>query len=568
MSGADQTFEPATAEQARLGSLSYGRLSQRHPEFDEARMRELHDFYEGGYALARRASHYLFQLCNESDARYAERLKSAAPLGYFGQVVSQFASDLFAQPLSVMAPADAANPTTPGDPPDDFYKYFEKDADNRGTAFVDLMKEQITTALVQRSAFVCVDVPPAVAATNRAEEESAGGGRYYAYDVSPREVINWEEDDRGGFRWVVVCQREQRQESPYEARDKVRETFRVWVSDGETTTFAEHAFVFSADKPPRPEDTPTVPSEVRRTSFRRVPIVRMLLPKGLWVGNAIGLLQKEHWQRRGELNSAQKRSLVAIPYVGRGSEYGAQGGVTPSETQQDPNRGRDPVGTFNRNGFMEVGSGDVVDFAEPKGHCYELSAKQLDELKDEIFRVVHQMAASVKPSAGSLGRSAQSKQQDGKATALVLRALGHEVRKMALAVYAVIAEARGDDVLWTANGLDNYEVVEREQVLEESTQLDAVNIPSETFRVTHATQVAEKLLTGLDPLTLDQMRQEIKKGIKEKMAAEKVAKDAVQAALLDGDDEGNDGGDGDPPGRNGAPPPKKKSPPDDPRPSA
>ena len=159
--------------------------------------------------------------------------------------------------------------------------------------------------------------------------------------------------------------------------------------------------------------------------------------------------------------------------------------------------------------------------------AYALVNKELDELKDEIFRVSHQMAASVRPSAGSLGRSAASKQQDGKSTALVLRALGHEVRQFGLAIWNTISEARKEDVIWTANGLDTYEVIDRETILEEAVSTGDVcdAIPSETFKVTYKTQIAEKLLSGMDPRTLDTMRKEIKAGVREEHKLSEILRD-------------------------------------------
>jgi hypothetical protein len=525
MSGIDKTFAPASAAlqpQRGTSTLTYGKLRQQNPEYDAERMGELHDLHAGGYQIARRASKFLPPLVNEHEARCAERRQGVAYLNYFGQLLEQFTSDLFAQPLTIQPPPDADNTSTPGVMPDeDFYNAFETDADMEGTSFVDLMKVTITNALVQRTAFVCLDaaadpVDEDDKPKTKADEEASGLGRIYAYSVSPRNVIDWRlGKGKRDLDWAIVQEKTQDRKDPEAVRETVTETFTVWRMDREFAVWQRHVFEYDPKKPPQDTDTATDITD-GKTSFRRLPILRMQLPKGLWMGNKAGPPQKEHWQRRSALVGAENRSLVAIPYVKRGPEIGAIGEAQPSDTQEDPNRGRDPVGKSRRQGWVEIGADDELGFAEPAGTCYALTSKELDELKDEIFRVTHQMAASVRPSAGSLGRSAASKQQDGKATALVLKALGHEIRQFGIRVYRAISEARGEDVAWIASGLDNYEVIDRDSVLEEAISIPQVTdaIPSETFHRIYVQQIGEKLLTGIDPRTLGTMKDELEKGIK------------------------------------------------------
>lgn len=541
MSGADKIFQPASAAlQAQKDSprLTYGKLRQTNQDYDAERMQELHDFHAGGYTIRNSAAKYLPALVNEHQKRTDERRACVAYINYFGQLVEQFTSDLFAQPLTVQPAPDADNPSTPGELPDeDFYNAFESDCDTEGTAFVDLMKVCATEALVQRCAFVCLDAAAdpddeAEQPKTKAEEDAKGYGRIYAYDVSPRHVIDWKvARGKKDLEWAIVCERTQERDEPEDVREKVTETFTVWRMRGEFAVWQRHTFVYDPKDPPKDEDTGKV--QDGKTSFRRLPLLRMVLPKGLWAGNKACPPQKEHWQRRSALVGAENRSLVAIPFIKRGPEIGAIGGAQPSDTQERPDRGRDPVGTSRRVGWVEIGSDDEVGFAEPAGHCYALTSKELDELKDEIFRVTHQMAASVRPSAGSLGRSAASKQQDGKATALVLRALGHEIRQFAVRIYKTIAEARGDDVVWTPSGLDNYEVIDREGVLEEAISIPQVvdSIPSKTFHQLYVQQVAEKLVTGVDPRTLGTIKDELEKGIEDQRALSSMMLDAKKDAI-------------------------------------
>jgi hypothetical protein len=367
---------------------------------------------------------------------------------------------------------------------------------------------------------------------NKAESDAAKSGRVYAYQVSPRQVIDWKLAKRGGsLEWAIINTTEQERETPEDVRDKVRETFTIWRMEGDFARWDRYEVTYDPKDKPKAEDTvPCVAGG--RTTFKCLPLIRLELPKGLWVGNAIGAPQLEHWRRRSALIGSQNRSLVAIPVVYRGPEIGKVGGEQPSDTQENPNRGRDPVGEFERKDHVELGSDDRLEFAEPAGHAAALVNKELDELKDEIFRVVQMMAASVRPSAGALGRSAQSKQQDGKATALVLRALGHLVRKFATKIYDAIAKARIEDVVWAPNGLDNYEVIDREAVIEEALSIGMIDIQSEIFKVTYEQQVASKLLTGMDPKTVAEMFEQIAKSVKKKLEVDQLKVEAAKDEII------------------------------------
>jgi hypothetical protein len=191
------------------------------------------------------------------------------------------------------------------------------------------------------------------------------------------------------------------------------------------------------------------------------------------------------------------------------------------------------VGTFNKKGFVEIGSDDKIGFAEPLGHCYEIIDKELGGLKDAMFSVASQMAASISGSSTTaLGRSGLSKQKDTESTAKVLAELGSKIRTYAALIYRTISEARSEVVMWTPHGLDDYEQEDREQVLEEGVSLDQIAIPSVTFRKHHKYQTARKLLgPGVDPTTLDQIKTEVEAGVDKEEEMRDLMADAAKDAI-------------------------------------
>jgi hypothetical protein len=523
---------PTPQAQAALvtpGTATYGTLRQRNPAYDGKMLEQLEDMYVGGYQIQAKAKQYMVQLDGETAVRMGERCRIASYTPWFSQIVDQFVSDLFSQHLAVMPAADADNPNTPGDVPDKkFYGDFQSNVDLRKNSFDDLMRACICGALKKKRALVQIDAPAdGSPAPSKAVEDANGGGRLYAYEVPVEQLIDWKNDDQGQFVWAILHKREQEREGPLDVRGTTVETFLVWTMDGDVAAWTRYQIAWT-DVAPNDNDL-VKKLDDGRTSFKRIPLLCLELPPGLWVGNKIGPQSMEYWQRRASLLGAMNRSLVAVPYVKRGSEMGAPGGELPSETQQDPNRGANPVQSVRRKGYSEIGAGDEIGFAEPEGKCYTIVRDDLKDLKEAMFSVTFQMAASVTPSAGSLGRSGLSKVEDGKSTAKVLGALGGILRKFGCLVYATVSEARGEDVIWIGHGLDNYQVDDREVTLAEATVVDQIPIDSPTFKKTEKFQLAQKIARNLDPRTLAQIQDEIEDAVD----AEKEISDLKRADTKD-----------------------------------
>lgn len=521
------------------GVVTYGLLSQKNDDYDPKLLAQLDDLYRGGYAMVRKADIYLHKLVNESPDRYAERCASTSYQPYFGQIVDQFVADLFGQPLSIKPAADAADPNTPGELPDDeFYTAFEKDVDLEGTSFLDLMECTMRTALKKRYALVAVDAPEDKFDTPPASLDDAmqrGSMRCYAYEVPLEQLIDWKCAPGGKrFAWAILNKREMDRPTPFSRRNAVKETFTVWsLPEGsDHAEWKRYVIVYDEKQPPKPDDPLTLESE-GASSFSEIPLLRFELPEGLWVGNKIGPQAREHYQRRSSLVGAENRSMVAIPYIKKGAEGPAVGGEIPAQVTQNTQRGNNPVARFNAAGWFEIGANDEVGFLEPDGGCYELVDKQLDNLKDGMFAVNHQMAASIRPTGAALGRSGLSKQKDQDATERVLRALGAKLRDFAVRIYDVIAKARDEDVHWTPHGLDNYDHEDREELLQEAITVDQIAIPSITFKKIHKRVLAEKLLRGaVDVETMAQILKEIEDGVDDEQDMRDIQTEAQKQAIL------------------------------------
>ena len=516
----------------------YGLLKRTHADYDGELYAELEDLYEGGYQIAKNAKKYLPRLANEHVDMHGDRCKSASYMPYMGQIVDQLTAWLFTDELTVQAAPDAENPDTPGELPDvDFYGAFASDADLTGVSFSDMVQRIAPMALLKRRALVGVDFPKIQDDVLRdlaslADEDKLGAGRAYLYSIPIEQLINWDRHTDGTFKWVILNRITQPQAGPLEPADTIVEEFKVWTL---SPLGKAHWDVFRIAYDPKkvPKDKTEVPLvESGETIFAHIPIVEIELSKGLWVGNKIGTMVKEHFQRRSTLIASELRSLYEIPVVKFGPEIGAAQGEIPSVIQQNPGRGMDPVEQFMRKGFVPIGAGDDLKFVGPSGAAYAIVDSELADLKDEIFRVVHLMAASVSNNkSAALGRSGLAKQQDKLDTAIVLTAIGSDLRRFALRVYGLISAARSEDVVWHAKGLDDYESEDRELLLEEAMQVDAINIPSPTFKTAYKTALAFKLQPNMPPETQETVRDEIKDGVQHEDDIHQLTQEASKDAL-------------------------------------
>ena len=515
-----------------MPSLPYGVLAQRSPDYRASEWEMLDDLYEGGFRMARNATRHITRIYGETDDRYRDRITSTSYINYFGQIVDYFVASLFAQEMTVNPASDADNPLTVGSlPNDEFYELFADDCDMRGTRFPNLLRRVLATALCKRTAYVCVDLPASDNdAQSLAEEEGMGLLRAYAYELPNEHLIDWQTNDEGQLVWAILNRCVVERTDPEASRGEVREEFKVWRkrSDG-VVSWELYRLTYRKDTTPKDNQEVQLVA-AGETSFARIPIIKFELPTGLVVGEKIALVAREHFQRRSALNAAQNKSLVSLPVAKLGPEVSAIGGDLPSDRQQDPYRGDDPIGRFQRQGFIVIGKEDSIEFAEPKGTAYGLTDKQIDGLKDELFRVVHLMAASVGNDSNTMRRSGESKIQDRYAETVVLKALGQIVRAFAVEVYECIAEARGERVVWTAHGLETFDFDDRVDLINEAVQMDLVTIPSPTWKRAYKTDMAFRLLRNLPPQTQEVIRQEILAG---------VTSEVEMSALMQGDEASN-----------------------------
>lgn len=481
---------------------------------------EIRLLYAGGYDVQDAAARFLPRYPSENPRLYADRIKGSGYIGYLASIIDGFASEVFQAPLAMMPAADADDASTPGTLPTDepYYRALAADVDMSGTPLSSMLRRLLVEALICGRAYALLDFPADADGTepaaSLAEEDARGSSRAYVVQLPVESVISWSRDDRQRLIWAVVRKVIPVRESPLDPPGLQKIQFKVWTRQPTGVTWQLYETpVHPEAKPPKPnDDVPLVGQGV--VSFPEIPIIELELPPGLWAGNKIGPLVREHYTRRSALVAAQNKSLFAIPVAYLGPEMSGQGEALPSDVQMNPNRARSgPRSEFERQGWMCLGADDKIEFAEPTGAAYSTVHEQLQSLVDEIHRSVGQMAASVAATSTALGRSGDSKALDRQATTIVVDALAALVKTFAKRLYDTISAARGESVIWEAQGLDRADYDDRSQLLQEALAVENIPIPSPTFVKTFKTKLALALLTKLDPQTANTIRDEISDAI-------------------------------------------------------
>lgn len=417
--------------------------------------------YDGGYKIMQNASLFLPKLSIESAKSHKERLQCASYLPYLAEFVNHFASNLFSDDLTVNEAVDAQDGNTLGGSADEsFYKVFAANCDEEGTSLHNFMHDLFDEALYCPCAYVGVDFKNVDSEEdqpeNLLEEEMRGLSRAYLYCIDPKTVIDWKINKANQkFDWIKLKNDVIVQDDPLlPPQHKVQ--FKLWIMQNGLAAWKlfESKLMDLNKQPLNNDDIPLVSQGI--TSFREIPIFKMQITDGLHIGNKLGPICEELFQRRSFLVSNMNKTCISIPVVKLGPEISAPGEAMPSDVQQNPNRGFAMQMDMANKGYTVIGAGDDIVIREASGASHALVDKQLNELIEKMHELIAQMANSVANNSKALGRSGQSKQEDRAATEILLSAYSRICKDFIKEIYNCIASARGESVVWVVSGLTTF----------------------------------------------------------------------------------------------------------------
>jgi hypothetical protein len=95
-----------------------------------------------------------------------------------------------------------------------------------------------------------------------------------------------------------------------------------------------------------------------------------------------------------------------------------------------------------------------------------------------------------------------------------MSAIADEIFSLVERLFTVIAESRGEDIIWDVKGLSTRGMEDRNELILEAAALATLMIPSDTFNKEYHYSIAARLVEGTDQRTLQTIRKEIEDGLK------------------------------------------------------
>ncbi len=434
------------------------------------------DLYAGGQHLKNRADHYLLRRQKEPLDVYAERLHRAFYQNYIGSIIDWYSATLFRRLPSFQFTNGLASGQA-------FLSAFAEDCDARGTKLANFFQDVLTDALIAGHSHLLIDFPKAERpAVNRAEEDETGTSRAYLVHYRAEDLINWSTDSRGEYDWIVLRQKTVRQPS-FDSTELTEETTWFYFDRERFRTYRR------ATREGQGGGLIELIDEGFHSMarLRRVPLITLSLPEGLWLMNKSAHLQLEHFNKSNALGWAITMGLFAMPVIYSDREWNQ---------------------IVGESYYVQLGPQDKFGWTEPEGKVYQIAASNLETLKEEIYRVCYLSQASGEVTGGH-AQSAVSKQLDFTITNEVLRRYGSLLKDCMRRVLTAVSDARQDGVTVSVTGLDEVDITDLGTELRDAATLLQIGVPSESLRQQIYERLAFKYLNDARQDLKDQIAREI-----------------------------------------------------------
>ncbi len=497
-------------------SVTYQELTKKHPDREQWEIvyEDYRLLYEGGerflaaagqmtaprsalagttatltdiLALQGRRRRFLKQLEGEPDVKYLSRWDRAKYVGYYTSIVDYFRHHLFSKPPIVKPQGDAELP--------DWFNDFYGNVDGADHNLHDFIKEVFLDVLLLRRAGWLIGSPVVnVGGLSQAEAEEAGIALPELTPYNANEIYDWGDLPNGQLDWIKLGKKALIREFP--GNGKSVETY-TYVDRQEWATWE---VIRSGEKGEKVE----INLVAKGThGLGEVPFIALKVPEGLWVANKLASWQIDMFNKMSMLDYGQLVSCYLQPYL-KSNDVSAQSRI------------------FGEGFILQLANGNTktgekeeeFGWASPDVKPLEFVAEQMQESKDEGFRIVHQMSLAVDSAGpGTYGRSGESKKEDRRATDVILAAYGNYVREAIVRTFNVISRIQGEDVEWSCEGFEDFSVSSLAEELATSALIAQQNIPSNTFKIKTQTNLALRILDREDEETKEQVAKEIEDSI-------------------------------------------------------
>jgi len=467
--------------------MKIGTLRQTNPALDCAEVMEHRALYGGGKMVRSMVDQFLYQGANEAPTRYAARKARAYYVNHCAALVDQMIAWLFsAQPHLHSEPTER----------DPFWESFLGNVDRQGLSLHQYQAARFREAFVTGRAWTLLELPQAGQAQSLADEDKSGQRRAYVVPLATEAVIDWQRDEAGALLWAIVHEEVASRLSPTASRGLPTQRWTIWEPSGWQ----------------RFEWTPTKPGQVAKDddeaqlsaegahSFGVTPLVELELPAGFYVLSKIRDQLVEGFNARCAKSWAMYVNLYATAVHKK-----VQSVVSELDGSSTNIRSARTGAGYG----IEIGADEDLFYLEQSGAAFAVATEHIAELKDELYRVVHQMALSADNSAGAMGRSGESKATDNEASEIVLQALSEIEAPNRQAILSMAAAGRGESIDWDVVPVHKFSLQSAAEVLQESIAAGSAGVRSPTFEKERQKRVVSAFLPDLQEETAKQIDDEI-----------------------------------------------------------
>jgi hypothetical protein len=258
-----------------------------------------------------------------------------------------------------------------------------------------------------------------------------------------------------------------------------------------------------------------------------VPLVNIDVGDALWLLNRVASPQTEHFRLSCAQGWGIRRTCYAMPVF------------NVEDSRKPP--------TMGAGYYVMIGLKETMAWSAPPATPFEAIREEVKAQKDEIYRVVHQMAMGVDNNAAAVGRSAESKEIDSAAVRVVLDALGKIVREAVERTYALLSDAREEDYEWSIDGLDDFSDANFAELIAAALGFSTLAIKSPTLQREWQKRLADAAVPDADQSLKDKIAKEIEANVTDESV---LSPPPIPGEEPDGDESGTDSGAG---GRDAAP---------------
>lgn len=469
------------------GAIPYGLLAKRkHPTYHADFWARARAFYKGGVHLLedeKMMNRVFPKHVKENDQVYGMRKKLAHYTNHSGAIVNHLLGKLFTDPIRLQAKPEE----------DDFYKEFQKDCsppEGKEVSLNDLVGKVLLSAAQCQIGYALVEMPSnhKEEFASQAEQEKAGALGAWCVEVAPESVLDWELDKAGEYKWALLGFVDRHRPTVFEDRNTITENYWLYTPEG----FMHWKIEYREGEEPK-DDKIYTPEAAGEHTFGKVPLARLCLPDGLWIMSKLESLAREYFNKRNALSWAEFKALMPVLY-----EF-IDPGVMPNlsgpggDEGRATNQTRSPAHVQQRQ--AAPGQGDKAEWIAPPDAPFSHALDSCNSIRDEMHRVVQQMALSADTKGAMLRRSGDSKKQDAVALDVVLGEYGKLARQFVIHLLQLVERGRNDKPReWTASGLSEFDSMSSDALIEEEVMLDTVEIPSPTFKAERKKIVVRKVL--------------------------------------------------------------------------